>query len=276
MAPMHDLQPKQTPDPAPGLWQTWGRGPILALVIFLMLANLTGQLLVYGLGGGLLLPPLAGALLGVLLPLAMLQRQGQLVPATDLGAGRPAPATLAVAGVFALAGLAPSSLLAEFSLRLHPVDPQWAALYNEQLPLGLRDTLVAVVSVVVVAPLAEEIVFRALLQRLAAGLWGRVPGLIVGALVFGIVHGEPWYIFGLIGVGLVLGVIWDATGSLAACWLAHALHNAVSLAALQRGPGISLEPAVYGTGDWLLVGGSCLVLAAAGGILLRSRPPRTP
>ena len=275
MAGMNDNPRRQPSPPGPGLWQTWGRGPILALVIFLVLSNLTCQLLAYGLGGGLLLPLLAGSVLGVLLPLELLRRRGRLVPADDLGWDRPAPVTMLLAAVFALAALAPTSLLAEFSLRLHPVDPRWAALYNEQLPLGPWALAGAVVAVVFAAPLAEEIIFRALLQRLAAEVWGPLPGLVLGALVFGIVHGEPWYLFGLVGVGLVMGLIWQTTRSLATCWLAHALHNAVSLGALLADGGISLEPAVYGRADWILLGVSVGVLVAAGFALRRRGPGRT-
>ena len=271
MAAMDERKSPHQPDPAPGLWQAWGRLPILALTVFLLLSNLVTQLMVWGLGGGLMLPLVAGALVGVVLPLEVLRRRGQLQPAADLGLDRPAPATLGLVAVVALAGLAPTSLLAEGSLRLHPVDPRWAALYNEHLPFGPGQTAVAVIAAVFAAPLAEEIIFRAFLQRLAARVWGRVPGLVIAALVFGIVHGEPWYMFGLIGVGLILGIVWEATRSLTACWLAHALHNAVSLGALLAGGGVSVEPAAYGTGDWLLAGASAVVLVVAAAALLRRR-----
>ncbi|MFN2371824.1 MAG: lysostaphin resistance A-like protein [Candidatus Krumholzibacteriia bacterium] len=266
---MNDRPPPHPDGPVPGLWHDWGRAPILALTVFLLLANLTVQLLAYGLGGGLMLPVLAGALLGVVAPLEMLRRRGLLAPAADLGLDRPRPATLGLVAVVALAGLLPTSLLAEGSLRLHPIDPTWAALTNEHLPRGAGGTVLAVLAAVVAAPLAEEIVFRAFLQRLAASVWGPWPGLVVAALAFGLVHGEPWYLFGLIGVGLVMGLVWEATRSLTACWLAHALHNAVSLGALLASGGIRLEPADYGPGDWGLVAASAVVLAVAGGALLR-------
>jgi membrane protease YdiL (CAAX protease family) len=127
---------------------------------------------------------------------------------------------------------------------------------------------------VVAAPLAEEIIFRALLQRLAAGLWGGVPGLAVAALAFGLVHGEPWYLLGLIGVGAVLGTVWLATGSLTACWIAHGVHNGVSLAWLLIQGDIAVEPTAITSGDWVLAGTSSLALLVAGRILLRRRVRR--
>ena len=267
------VDPVPTP-PRPGLWHGWSRFRILGLVAFLIAANFAVQLVVYGLGGGLMLPVLAGALAGVGLPLALLHRGGVLVPRTDLGLDRPDPLTAALAAVMALAALAPTSLLAELTVRLHPVNPEWAALYDESLPHGPIAVVLAVLAVVVAAPLAEEIIFRALLQRLAASLWGGVPGLAVAALAFGLVHGEPWYLLGLIGVGIVLGTVWLATESLTACWIAHAVHNGVSLAWLLAQGAVTTEPTPITAGDWVLAGASLLVLLATGRILWRRRPIR--
>jgi membrane protease YdiL (CAAX protease family) len=266
---MHD--PVPTP-PRPGLWHAWSRLRVLGLAAFLIAANFTVQLVVYGLGGGLMLPVLAGALLGVGLPLVLLHRGGVLAPRADLGLDRPGAATVVLATVMALAALAPTSLLAELTVRLHPVSPEWAALYDENLPRGPAGVALAFLAVVVAAPLAEEVIFRALLQRLAASLWGGVPGLVVAALAFGLVHGEPWYLLGLIGVGAVLGTVWLATGSLTACWIAHAVHNGVSLAWLLAQGQVTTEPTAVTTGDWVLAGISCVVLLTAGRILMRRRP----
>jgi membrane protease YdiL (CAAX protease family) len=264
------VDPFPTP-PRPGLWRTWSRLRILGLAAFLIAANFAVQLVVYGLGGGLMVPVLAGAVGGVGLPLVLLRRAGVLDLRADLALDRPDPATVVLVAVMALSALAPTSLLAELTVRLHPVDPEWAALYAENLPRGAGAVALAFLTVVVAAPLAEEIIFRALLQRLAAGMWGGVPGLAVAALAFGLVHGEPWYLLGLIGVGAVLGTVWLATGSLTACWIAHGVHNGVSLAWLLIQGDIAVEPTAITSGDWVLAGTSSLALLVAGGILLRRR-----
>jgi len=275
MVAMHDPTSLPPPPDGPGLWQTWGRLPVLGLALFLVASNIIGQALVFALGGGLAAPVIAGGLFGVLMPLEVLRRRGVLHPRADLGLDRPRAATLALVVVIALAGLAPTSGLAELSLRVHPVDPAWAAFYDEHLARTPAALVLTVLAVVLVAPLVEEILFRALVQRLAAETWGRGAGLAVGAIVFGLVHGESWYLFGLIGVGLMLGLVWDATRSLTAAWLAHALHNAVSLYALWSDGGIAVEPSRYGTGDWILLGVSCAVLAVAVPLLRRAGRLRT-
>jgi len=124
---------------------------------------------------------------------------------------------------------------------------------------------------VVLAPLVEEILFRGLLQRLVSRAWGPWAGIVVSALVFGLVHGEPWFLFGLIAVGLVLGFLYEATGSLIACWAAHALHNAVSLVVLFVQQDASLQPSELHLGDWLLGAGSLVVLGVVGRWMWRNQ-----
>ena len=60
--------------------------------------------------------------------------------------------------------------------------------------------LLAFGAVVVVGPLAEEIIFRGLIHRVFSRTWGPWPAIIASALVFGLVHGEPWYLLGLVGM----------------------------------------------------------------------------
>lgn len=268
MGGMYDPAPAPAPDRTPGIWTDWNSWRILGLAVLLLAADYTVQLLVHLMDGGLTLPALAGALLGVVAPLFLLTMDGTLQPRTDLGLHAPAPRTALLVLAFAAAGMAPTSLLAGWSSLLHPVDPEWLRLVNESLPETKGDLVLTVLAVVVAAPLAEEIVFRALLQRLAARLWGGLPAAVLTAIVFALVHGEPWYVLGLVGVGLVLAVVWEATGSLLACWLAHAAHNAIALALMLNTRDVADGPAPFDLTDGLVVGGSLLALLALGRALL--------
>jgi len=122
-------------------------------------------------------------------------------------------------------------------------------------------------AVVVVGPLGEEIVFRALLHRVAARTWGAWPAALVSSLVFGIVHLEPWFVLGLVGVGLMLAVVWTGTRSLLACWLAHAVHNALSLTMMVGAGAVAGEPGELTTRDLCLAGGGLLLVALLGWLL---------
>jgi len=271
MGGMGTLRPTTSPGHRTGIWTTWSSWRILGLAVLLLAADYAVQLLVHLMDGGLTLPALAGALLGVVAPLVLLTLDGTLRPRDDLGLHLPAPRTALLVLGFTAAATAPTSLLAGWSARLHPVDPEWLRLVHDSLPDTPGALLVTVLAVVVAAPLAEEIIFRALLQRLAARLWGGLPAAVVTAIVFAMVHGEPWYLFGLVGVGLVLAVVWEATGSLLACWLAHAAHNALALGLILATRGATDETAPFDWTGGLVIGGSVVALLALGRILLAER-----
>lgn len=268
---MHEPDPlDRRPGPG-GIWQQWSRLRILALAVLLLAGNFMVQLMVYAAEGGLSWPVLAGAVVGVGGPLLVLTRAGALVPRDDLGWRWPGwRAMLLTAGV-ALATVPPTSLLASLSMRMHPPDPEWIRLLNEHLPRTPSEIALAAVAVVLAAPLAEEIVFRALVHRLAASMWGALPGACVSALVFAIAHAEPWFLFGLVGIGLMLALVWEATGSLQACWLAHALHNALSLGLMVSAREVGTGDGTLATGDLLLAGGGLLMALLLGRELLRLR-----
>lgn len=98
---------------------------------------------------------------------------------------------------------------------------------------------VLVATVVIGAPLIEELFFRGLLQTRLVGRYGVVPGIAVASLLFGAAHVAAWQgpitlLYGLstAGAGLVLGVMRHATGTLGAPTMAHAFFNAQALIAV--------------------------------------------
>lgn len=267
---MNDLNHnyRQPGDQPRGLWETWSRGQILALAILLMAGNFFFQVVFYLIRQDLFGPVLVGAVAGVLVPMVLMTRRWDLSFSRDFSLTVPHPVVLAAAALMSVCSIMPTSLLAEFSMRLHPIDPEWMTLYQENLPSTPLEIILAAITVVVVAPLAEEIIFRGLLQRVTATLWGTVPAALVSALIFGIVHGEPWFLFGLIGVGLVLAFVFAATGSVTACWLVHAMHNGISLWVMISGPAGPTEPQEITTQDWGLAAVSVLGMFLVGKFLL--------
>jgi membrane protease YdiL (CAAX protease family) len=254
--------PESTPPPEeepPGIWTTWSRGEILGLFFMVLTGNFFFQLVVYQAAEGMFLPVCAGAVLGVFLPVAFLTRTRRLSLSRDFFLDRPPWYVLAASALLAVTTLVPTSLLAELSLRLSPADPEVVARMQALLPATPGQWVLAGLAVVLLGPLAEEIIFRGILHRLAAGLWGPVAAAAVSSLVFAILHGEAWIIFGLIGIGVVLAVVFEATGSVTACWITHAVHNAISLFLMVRQGVGPLEPSPLGVGDWLWGAGSLAV-----------------
>lgn len=101
-------------------------------------------------------------------------------------------------------------------------------------------TVVAVMalSAVVVAPVAEEIIFRGLIQTVLLNALGREHrwfALIIASMVFAAVHipATPWQTWGgLFILGMMFGWLYERYGSLLPACLMHGLFNATNIALL--------------------------------------------
>jgi len=83
---------------------------------------------------------------------------------------------------------------------------------------------------ILVAPLAEELFFRGLVQSgLGRLLRGRWPAVVCTGLLFGAIHTQPEAVVPLAVLGIALGYLYERTGSLIAPILMHALFNAKNI-----------------------------------------------
>jgi len=74
----------------------------------------------------------------------------------------------------------------------------------------------------------EELLFRAILQPSLQTRVGRWPGLLLASAVFGLMHssyGEPVEILFAGGIGLVFGLLYEQTGSVALVTVIHGMLN---------------------------------------------------
>lgn len=77
----------------------------------------------------------------------------------------------------------------------------------------------------VLAPISEELLFRAGLYRYIRQRIGRAPALLVSGLCFGVLHGNWAGFLPLAVLGMLLAVAYEATGSLRVAIVAHSLFN---------------------------------------------------
>lgn len=109
------------------------------------------------------------------------------------------------------------------------------------LPVDLGDGIALVIllgiAVVIVAPLSEELFFRALIFRGLRGYWRLLPSLAVSGLVFGVFHGNLSVVvpFALIGALFAWG--YEESDSLVTPIVAHMLVNSLSFALSMAGVG---------------------------------------
>jgi membrane protease YdiL (CAAX protease family) len=84
--------------------------------------------------------------------------------------------------------------------------------------------------VAVMAGIAEEAMFRGLLQTWLGELWGPHAAVLAVSLVFGLMHAvsRSYVVFAFV-LGAVLGYLYLYTGSLPAAIIAHAVYDFVAL-----------------------------------------------
>jgi membrane protease YdiL (CAAX protease family) len=83
----------------------------------------------------------------------------------------------------------------------------------------------AIISLVVIAPIVEELVFRGLLFGALAGRLGILASAVVTALLFGAAHGDLVLFPTLVAMGVVTALAYAGTGNLWVAVVLHALNN---------------------------------------------------
>jgi membrane protease YdiL (CAAX protease family) len=87
---------------------------------------------------------------------------------------------------------------------------------------------IATVAFVAVAPFAEELFFRGLLFASLRGRLGPRWTPVVSGVIFGALHGEPRAFVSLALLGIVLGVMYERTGSILPGVVLHATNNGLA------------------------------------------------
>jgi len=85
------------------------------------------------------------------------------------------------------------------------------------------------ISMCLVIPFAEELLFRGALYGGLRARLGPWPAAFLSALFFAILHESPTILLPLFGLGVLLAWIYERTGSLAAPTLVHVLNNTLTL-----------------------------------------------
>lgn len=147
----------------------------------------------------------------------------------------------------------------------------WTNYFSELagLPDNMKDVFeqmmnnpLGIISIVVMAPLVEELLFRGAIQGHLMRKW-KMPylGIVVSSLIFGVVHGNPAQIPFAFVVGMSLGWMYYLTGSLIPGILMHFINNgsSVLLYALSGDPDATMISSLGENG--------ALALAVAGIVL---------
>ncbi|MCK6486083.1 MAG: CPBP family intramembrane metalloprotease [Phycisphaerae bacterium] len=97
-----------------------------------------------------------------------------------------------------------------------------------------------------VAPLTEEFLFRGLLMHGYLQRYTARRAIVISALLFGVVHLNPWQFASATVLGLLVGWCRVRTGSLWLCLFVHALNNSI-VSLIQVIPGLEIPGYTVGS-----------------------------
>lgn len=105
---------------------------------------------------------------------------------------------------------------------LHPAARDWFTL--PKAPISVVSSFLLVV---VLAPVAEEMLFRGWLYTGLRQSFGFLPALVTTAILFALAHWEKTHLYAaaVLPIGFALGYVREKTGSTRASALFHALYN---------------------------------------------------
>ena len=101
---------------------------------------------------------------------------------------------------------------------------------EDNMILQLADSIWGILTVAIVGPIAEELVFReGVCGYLARNGAKPVKAVWVSAILFGVIHMNPAQILDAMLIGVILGVIYIKTGNIVLTSIIHILNNSIAL-----------------------------------------------
>lgn len=152
-----------------------------------------------------------------------------------LGPVRPRWRHVGVGAAVGMAGFVIATVVPELVRRAVGLPPPPRQQVLDFVASGESGVWLVVATVIVVAPVVEEVVFRGLLFQVLRRRLGVSVGIVLSSLTFAVVHLElitrPLSLAALLVLGAWLAAAFHRTGSLVVPITAHALFNGVAVAA---------------------------------------------
>ncbi|MEO1857296.1 MAG: type II CAAX endopeptidase family protein [Rubritalea sp.] len=165
--------------------------------------------------------------------LAIFQKRGLLPDALGLHPKHPMQViswSIAAYIFFFILSIAMSQLGLEEWLSSRLGEQQRQQIVNEMMATQENQKrLIMILGACVIAPIAEEIVFRGYLYPVVKRYTEPVIAAIFTGVIFGAIHGQIWAVIPLSLFGILLAVLYEKSGSIWACILCHAMFNTINV-----------------------------------------------
>lgn len=163
-------------------------------------------------------------------------------------------------------------LMIATSIVLNPLMDALPQDYLDRLDSYMEGGFWPMMTAVVAAPILEEFLFRGIIQKNLERRLGPLGGIVVGALIFGLIHLIPQQVVYATVLGMILGSIYYLTGSLTSVIAVHFVNNGLTaLLYMFFGSSTNVEKELLGDGLlwWSIYGVSILLLIGWGWYVVR-------
>ncbi|MFI3322377.1 MAG: CPBP family intramembrane glutamic endopeptidase [Rikenellaceae bacterium] len=119
-------------------------------------------------------------------------------------------------------------LIIASNIVLEPIIAPFDSSYNEIVKLLKNSGIYGMVSVVFIAPILEELIFRGVILSDIKRYYGSLVAIFVSALTFGAIHLNLAQLFPAFIAAIIMGYIYLKTNSICAVIFLHFLNNSIS------------------------------------------------
>jgi membrane protease YdiL (CAAX protease family) len=169
------------------------------------------------------------AVVAIVLPLWVLLRRIGPGVARQVRLARPRMPRLAYIVLATLATVVIVDQIYLINQQFSPVPPEYLDSLEDLRPADAWNFSVIFVGLCVLVPIAEELLFRGMIQQIFTRNVGAVAGLLLAGLIFGAVHLNAHLLISISFFGVILSFVYFATGNLAYTIVSHAVFNALAL-----------------------------------------------
>ena len=219
--------------PAPSIFDRINNYLLLvyALSCLLMNYSLAGLLYVEKMIALSLILP---GILAILIPFYFLSRRSAIGFAREFSFARPDLKTSALVVVIAIAVIIPVEAFSSVFERMWAPDADYISFVLSIKPKGTVSFLLVALGIVIVAAIAEELLFRGFVQKIFRRNMGGPLAVVLAGLLFSLSHFNPPVIPGVAALGILFGYLFHRTQNLWYPIIAHAIYNLVMLVRLNE------------------------------------------
>ncbi len=200
------------------------------------------------------------AVVGIILPIYLITRRFPLGFRRQLRIHRPDFTRLLYVSAATLLTVVIIDFIYILSQKLFPVPSGFMESLEMLKPDGAFAFAVTFLGLCIVVPVAEEIVFRGLVQQVFSRNMNEVLAFIAAGLFFGVIHLNAHLLISICAYGIFLGFIFYATRNLTYTILSHAIFNTVSFIQLATtSPDHFGDPPFYIQDEWVIIASAILL-----------------